>query len=105
MQKIDVQIGTWKMTYVLAVTSAPEAFDGYGTFTVREIGPNEFKPADTDRMIMIQTDMVDWQTARNSSGLYPTFTDPKDCEYLDDYYVTIACNIMAEKMMKGKVDK
>lgn len=86
------------MTYILAMTSAPESYDGFGTFTVREIGPNEFKPNDMDRIVMIQEGMLEWQKNRNASGLYATFTEVEESYYLDDYTTSAVCNVLFSKM-------
>lgn len=54
--------GTLSFEYVPAVTTAPKAYDGFGTFTLEEAGDI--------RIVLIQAEHLDWQQGRYLSGLH-----------------------------------
>lgn len=62
-------------TYHIKQTSAPVAYDGFGTFTVQEwTGDGR-----TWRLVLILDRNLQWQSGRYSSGMYSA-TDPDwDC--------------------------
>lgn len=64
-----VTIGSKTRTYYLWETSAPQAYDGFGTFTFSETGG---KPNDEHykRVVFVQVENAKWQEARYCSGLY-----------------------------------
>ena len=67
--KIQIKIGELVLAdYVLARTTAPESYDGFGTFTVNETYLGDRKA----RLILINDRHLDWQIQRNLSGLHPT---------------------------------
>ena len=70
--KLEVQIGTWKATYILAETNAPVRYDGFGTLTIYQ-GPRD---GGTIRYVLVQEDHLDWQEGRYRSGLH-TFEVPE----------------------------
>ena len=60
--RLALQVGSFKTTLAIFVTTAPEAYDGFGTFTVHEY--------DGHRLVAIQEPHVAWQTGRYASGLH-----------------------------------
>ena len=48
--------------YVLVETTAPTAYDGFGTFTINALGPK--------RWVLIEQEHFTWQTQRYASGLH-----------------------------------
>ena len=75
--KLEVQIGTWKATYILAETDAPIRYDGFGTLTIYEgARPLPGDTTKTIRYVLVQEDHLDWQEARYRSGLH-TFEVPE----------------------------
>ena len=56
---------------VTRYTTAPEAFDGFGTATVRVLGTFNGEPL---RQVDIVAEHLCWQTLRYASGLHPCFT-------------------------------
>ncbi len=66
MTRLEVQIGTWKATYILVETDAPVRYDGFGTLTIYE-GARDGK---TIRYVLVQEDHASWQEGRYRSGLH-----------------------------------
>ena len=58
---VTVQVGRIKQDFVFVKTDAPQAYDGMGTFTIRQ-----FK---RDRFIAVQLEHYNWQMGRNASGM------------------------------------
>ena len=73
-------------SYVLAATTAPPAYDGFGTFTVKdELDVVGDKPL---RVVLIREEHLRWQFSRYSSGLFAYAAtkhrfDSFDPEYFD----------------------
>lgn len=61
--------------YEIGWTKAPEAYDGFGTFTVESY-------PDGWRKVAVRLDARTWQTMRYSSGLGCYTADPEMAEYL-----------------------
>jgi len=59
---IEIKIGDISETYHLAETTAPKAYDGFGTFTVAGY--------DNVRFVLIRGDTLAWQTGRYQSGMH-----------------------------------
>ncbi len=59
---ISVTIDSCTKTYVMAETTAPSEYDGFGTFTIHAIGPK--------RWVLIEEEHLSWQTQRYASGLH-----------------------------------
>ena len=67
---IKVEIGTFQGLFVAAITDAPEAYDGFGTFTLETINDEADESSKIFRLVLIRTEHLQWQTGRYSSGLY-----------------------------------
>jgi len=65
------------------VTSAPEAYDGFGAATV-EWMPYVSRPGQTNRyrVVSIPDEHADWQRGRYASGLYPRLTRADFAEWV-----------------------
>ncbi|MCR4330249.1 MAG: hypothetical protein NUV65_06935 [Candidatus Roizmanbacteria bacterium] len=57
-----VKIGSIEKDYSAWQTDAPEAYDGFGTFTIYNGSKN--------RWVLIESTHVGWQTERYASGLH-----------------------------------
>ena len=57
---------------VIAYTTAPDAYDGFGTVTLSEAGLLDRKPL---RKVQIEQAHYDWQSMRYGSGMYPCFDE------------------------------
>lgn len=67
---LDLQIGSYKTTFHLFDTTAPEAYDGFGTITIRTY-ENDGR---THRLVGVNgLANVAWQTGRYGSGLNPCY--------------------------------
>ena len=75
--KIIVQIGDARKDYVVALTSAPKAYDGFGTL---ELMQDCFEKG--QRLILIAEPTLEWQKGRNGSGMYATITESDDLDEL-----------------------
>jgi len=68
--------------FVAAVTTAPESYDGFGTFTVQILDETDGKKT---RLVLINTVYLQWQTSRYSSGLYGCdLEQPEEITTLED---------------------
>jgi len=68
------------MEEIICYTTAPEAYDGFGTRTLEEVvGYDREKPI---RKIAVQKQHYGWQEARNGSGMFPLFTEQKFAEFV-----------------------
>lgn len=67
LEQITVAIGGESVTYWIAETSAPKAYDGFGTFTVAEYSGENGK---LWRIVLIREENLNWQAGRYNSGLY-----------------------------------
>lgn len=73
--EITITIGESSITYIAALTDAPESYDGFGTFTIEHLGFD-------DRIVLIPKEQVDWQTSRYASGMKRAdFLGDSDDEY------------------------
>ena len=59
------------MTGLIRYTTAPEAYDGFGTRTARVAGDDGGKPI---RMVLIESDALQWQDTRYASGMHCCWT-------------------------------
>ena len=76
--KIDVKIGTFERSYVMAQTTAPKEYDGFGTLEIYTSAPAAGENGrDPDRYVLCDVDHVVWQEGRYRSGLY-TFEIPDE---------------------------
>jgi hypothetical protein len=57
----------------IAVTTAPESYDGFGTKTIAHL-PYKTKLGKQYRKVCIQQQHYEWQSARYGSGIHPTHT-------------------------------
>jgi hypothetical protein len=64
------------MAMPTAYTTAPEAYDGFGT-TSDIVGTLDGKPL---RRVTIRDEHFTWQTQRYGSGMYPAFTPEQYAE-------------------------
>lgn len=66
---------------VYRYTSAPEAYDGFGTETLA--WTDWMLPSSRNRVrrIAVHPEHLEWQTMRNSSGLHVTLTDAQFAEW------------------------
>jgi hypothetical protein len=60
---IDIQIGGDRVVFVVAATTAPKSYDGFGTFTLAEIGTED----NPQRLVLIREEHLQWQTTRYGS--------------------------------------
>lgn len=74
---VTVTINDETVIYHLRRTSAPVAYDGFGTFTVYQYDSGD--KADSFRIVAIRSEHVNWQTARYSSG---NFASPWPDEWM-----------------------
>lgn len=82
--EIPVQIGSIRETFHIFETTAPERYDGGGTFTVHKYDES---PKAVHRVIAVPTGTVEWQRGRNSSGMYgmlPIEHESAMFNYLDE---------------------
>lgn len=68
MQKLHIEIGSFKEDYVLLETTAPASYDCGDAIVVREAGSNY----DGERYVLVPVRALDWQLNRNASGLHQT---------------------------------
>lgn len=61
-----------KPACVITYTTAPDAYDGFGTETLTVVGTLDGKPL---RKIETPAEHATWQAQRNGSGMYPTYTE------------------------------
>lgn len=66
LEQITIAIGGDAVTYHIAETSAPPAYDGFGTFTVAGYD-NEDRHW---RIVLIRAENLKWQNGRYNSGLF-----------------------------------
>jgi hypothetical protein len=55
----------------IVYTTAPEAYDGFGTVSEEIVGTLDGKPL---RRVRMHAEHATWQTQRYGSGMYPAFT-------------------------------
>ena len=76
--KLDVKIGTFERSYILAETNAPIAYDGFGTLEIYSSAPAAGSDGkDPSRYVLCDVDHVVWQEGRYRSGLH-TFEIPDE---------------------------
>jgi hypothetical protein len=64
---ITITIGEVSVTYQLVETTAPPAYDGFGSFTLYETGAGAKHPK---RMVLVQEEHLAWQLGRYHSGMH-----------------------------------
>lgn len=65
--KVQIQIGRFEREYTLVETNAPKAYDGHGTFTLKDSMDD---PRYGIRVILVEVGHAKWQEGRNHSGLF-----------------------------------
>lgn len=60
---IDICVGKIKHTYAVVKTTAPAAYDGFGSFAFDHEG-------DGQRWVLVEIEHLAWQLARYQSGMY-----------------------------------
>ena len=86
--------------YVERYTTAPEAYDGFGTKTIEIVGYYRNDPTRPVRKISVNPDHLDWQSGRNGSGLHPTWTEEQFQELVK--YGYIGLRTPGDVALKGK---
>lgn len=66
---IDLQIASFKTVLHIHETTAPEAYDGFGTFTIAESRAHKGESR-TTRLVAIRQEHVEWQRGRYGSGFH-----------------------------------
>jgi hypothetical protein len=66
---VSITINGYERTYELWETSAPDGYDGFGTFTIIDDNGKDERGRPC-RYVLIDKKHVDWQTGRYSSGLF-----------------------------------
>ena len=74
LDKITVAIDGESVTYFVAITTAPRAYDGFGTLSLRDTYNDDGKEA---RIVLIREEHFAWQNngRYNSGGYYATHFD------------------------------
>ncbi len=75
--------------YLIRITTAPEAYDGFGTLTL-EMLDTVTRYAGSERQyrkIAVRPEHAEWQQQRYSSGLYVCLTPEKFAEWKTDGYL------------------
>jgi len=75
---LPVKIGTFETTLHLFETTAPEAYDGFDTFTLA----TAHTKAGPVRLVAISKRNLEWQTGRYASGLHT----PRPFDGEGDYF-------------------
>lgn len=69
---------------IRVITSAPEAYDSFGTKTVvKEYAKND---RHSFRLVEIAAEHYDWQTNRYLSGLHPFCDQDKESEFVGWFF-------------------
>lgn len=76
MQTIQISINGDSVTYHARQTTAPRAYDGFGTIELKDLG--------TERIVLIRDEHLNWQTMRYSSGLHTPTEVEAPVEYIID---------------------
>ena len=85
LDRITVGIDGEAVTYFIAQTTAPRAYDGFGTFTIYSYDFDEDGRAvskDGFRMVLIREEHFEWQNGRYNSGLFYAIR-PEDVDKQD----------------------
>lgn len=81
-----VTIGNTTINFILAATTAPEPYDAFDTFTIREIeNPGE----KLVRIVLIPEERLSWQVGRYGSGLYGWTTEAERFDYFDPEFIDV----------------
>ena len=83
---IKIQIDTHTQEYYIWKTSAPQAYYGFGTFTVQESGK--------ERWVLVPVEHADWQEGRYCSGRY----SPEKRDQLDKMIRKHVVNVIWKRM-------
>ena len=98
---ITVQIGTTTVTYVIAATTAPAAYDGFGTFTLTSMGADDRGKA--LRLVLIRQEHLQWQTMRYSSALEGWTVEAGRYDYFDPACLDVE-GLLWERLQHGPVN-
>jgi hypothetical protein len=94
MKTITIAINGDTVTYVLAATTAPKEYDGFGTFTLTTIDADVNGRAARDgkalRVVLIRQEHLQWQTMRYHSGNEGWATVADRFDYFDPEYFDVA---------------
>lgn len=63
--RIQIQIGRFEREYTVVETTAPKAYDGQGTFELKDS-----MEVNGTRVILVSVRNARWQEGRNHSGLF-----------------------------------
>lgn len=63
------------------ITSAPVAYDGFGTETLKLLPWQSQRGRSQYRLVVIQDEVAEWQISRYHSGMYPAFTEEQFQEF------------------------
>ncbi len=69
LETLNVSIGGESVTYAIAETLAPKAYDGFGTLTLLSYDNCDDRKT-TTRIVLIREDQLTWQVGRYNSGLH-----------------------------------
>src|SRR5262245_60614465 len=67
---IPIQIGSISTHYHLYRTTAPQAYDGFGTISVDTSRLAKGHGEDVERYVLIDAEHLTWQVGRYASGLH-----------------------------------
>lgn len=67
---MKLQIGRWVGEYRFFKTNAPRRYDGFGTITLNDVPSDDMMTKETERIVAILIDQIEWHKARYASGLY-----------------------------------
>lgn len=82
LDKIHIAFGSLGLDYTIRETTAPKAYDGFGTLTLADIG-------DT-RIVLIRDEHLAWQEGRYASGMHsPTVPDLTEDQITETLYERI----------------
>lgn len=72
--KIPIKLGDTEINYVLCLTSAPQSYDGFGTFALQDYDrhPMEKDVRTPHRVVLVREEHLQWQMDRNGSGMHRT---------------------------------
>lgn len=67
---MKIQIGSIKTEYTVYETNAPAIYDGFATITIRDDWPLVEYNDNPGRLVLVQTEHLEWYAYRYSSGLF-----------------------------------
>lgn len=104
--RIHAEVGQLKLDLNIMVTSAPESYDGFGTFTIARGGADYAGNRTPLRLVAIQDESLSWQSGRYASGLHsPVRYDEdalKNCAWGDPFYFSQSDveNILYKRLLR-----